>query len=67
MPNIWWMLVGRSAHSRSPALFVQLIVTPGRIYVCDVPSKYDALKETYKGVTPCREHGSNLVPLLLTF
>lgn len=28
---------------------------PDRIYVCDLPSKYDALKETYKGVTPSHE------------
>ena len=27
------------------------MVTRNRIYVCDLPNKYDALQEEYKGVT----------------
>lgn len=38
------------------------MVTRNRIYVCDLPSKYDALEKKYKGVT-LPWNGSYLVPL----
>ena len=54
MPNNSWTLAGKSASSRCRTLPVRLVDGFTRIYVCDLPSKYDALEEKYRGASPPR-------------